>query len=42
MGWGNYFEMVIIRCFSELMSSNFLEFVSKSFWPIVNISNLAH
>jgi len=40
--WGNSLEMVIIPYFSELMSSNFLEFVSKSFRPIVNIRNLAH
>jgi hypothetical protein len=42
VSWDNYFKMIIIQCFSVLMSSNFLEFVSESFMPIVNISNLAH
>jgi len=40
--WGNYLEMVINQCFSGLMSTNFLEFVSKSVRPIMNIRNLAH
>ena len=41
VSWSNYLEMVIIQCFSGLKNSNFLEFVSKSVRPIVNIRNLA-
>jgi len=33
VSWGNYLDMVIIRRFSGLMSSNFLEIRCKSFEP---------
>jgi len=36
---GNYFGTVINLCFNELVSSNFLEFISGSFKPIMVCSN---
>jgi len=42
VSWGDYFETVIIRCFDELMSSSFEEFISERFKPIMVANNEAH
>jgi len=42
VSWGNYLETVIIQCFGELKISDFLEFISRSVRPIMNIRDLSH
>jgi hypothetical protein len=41
VSWGNYLEMIIIRCFNGLSDSNFWELVSKDVDPIMTIRNLS-